>query len=428
MSFEDELSPMSLTLEESAPHRDRSYAECYDEANAKLIQDWLNAEEEKNGIHSPHAPEIKETRIFKKGSPSETAVDKANELALARLDLLRGLRSPFSPATTEESLQGSAASSSAATDKELCQAGTGKDPSCEIEKIQEILSHAAGEMTFSPITNPTAIATRNVAEKRPVLAHISSAKGVDFVPDSWLTLYQDRPYEDDDDKVKLAWLEKVVWHLREPSEEQSVVAPLDESINVLSNTSALYSPLSMPSGIQTQRRNQASLRSILKNPSGDNTLGSSGMRGRLAVRFEHPATSIKRPSKQLSSPTTWPPDAPVSKIAAISKENLFKDIWKHQGARVTSGKENMIPEALKPYQTPESTSTKSSNGDNEQFSSESMTTVMISGKENKPLSTSFKSQGEGKAHKNLSSRMPLQGKKLDYERSSSERNIINGMA
>ena len=282
---------------------------------------------------------------------------------------------------------------------------------------------------------------------RPVLADISKNASVEFVPNSWLTLYHTRPCQADDKETQIQWLQQVSLHFRVPPTQPSndtQAAPLN--VSIYSTASSKFSPLSMPSALQTGRRSphaetftsttSSSFRSILKHPNNAGTQsggGTSSLRGRLAVRFEHPVTTVKRPNKLLTAtntttPVTWPNGAPTPPVpGGHTASYLFRDIWEHS-LPTTSAVTKLSTKGWIPYQTPESTSTRSSTprGVPDSQSSESKTTVMISGKENNldVHSTATKSNQDASTSKSITTRKPLTGKKLDYDRSSSERNIL----
>lgn len=416
--------------------RERIYTESMSDRGPQSIQDWLHAEENKNGIDSNSPPAVAtEKKIFKKGSPSTKVVAQ----------VVQGM-SINRPVICKDS-----------------RGGTGA--------LFEV--HSPHEnMLYSPITLPR----EQVFEKQPVLKELPGAL---FVPDSWLMLYHNRPNQDDNQETRFRWLLQALSHLPgEPLEESQVVSlanhnvpveenlpvvfdnssekhyiplhPVDESMQepsvvpentpvVLANksitlqsaTSALTSPLSMPSAIQTHgRRTTRSMtlsRSILKKPGTGLSVGSSSVRGRLAVRFEQPAqTAVKLPAKRYHSPTTWPGVDPMSSLDNLATDDQITNAWDQSHPEVGTGKENP-GKTWGPYQTPESVSTNSSTGNAGNLSSGSKTTVIMTGKENHLGSTGHKSKETMETSKSLPPRIPFTGKKLDYERSSSERNIMAGL-
>lgn len=440
--------------------REGSFAETLSSEDAKMIQFWLNSEEKKSSVDSK-SPQAD----LAMGSP-----DKSHAW------------SPYANATIP-----SDTTPNLSTKVNL--------PDFDSLSIYEVPSPDS-DASFSPIGASRDTQIRFTSE-RPVLADISKSSKVEFVPNSWLTLYHSRPLQDSDDHSKLAWLLDVASHFRGvESEEEITLALLEEAIahnrsegvtkptpKVLSheivpkptpnefshemvpkptpdafshemvpNTSpgmlshvmvpnttlSKFSPLSMESASQStfrpSRSNTHSVRSILKtsSPPGNS---SGDMRGRLGVRFmDYPLTAVKRPAflQQQATPTTWPNKIPQPRVPAGNTADLhFRDIW-----------ENRCPKATTvgwiPYETPESklsnssSSSSSAAGDSlsDTQSNTSKTTVILSGKENS-LDESFSSTatkvGElDSVVKSAPSRLPFKAKKLDYERSSSERNILKG--
>ena len=398
-SFDDAISHSSpnlvMTPVEGPPLRERSFAETISSSEAEVIKSWLTTEEGKNEIDfSSLTPSPNQgQRVFKHGSPSALAVEQSTTDSISL------------PPLHEDPFGGS-------------------------YKFYEAPTPEPGAV-FSPVTSPRA--APKSSEKRPVLADISTSSTVEFVPISWTTLYHCRPFEDEPEENKVAWLQEVSTHCR-PSPNKDVEAkatPTAFNVTVQSANSSQFSPLSMPSAIQTGSRHTtrpiglASMRPILKS-GGSNANGIGGQR---AVRFVYPLTTVKRPTLAQATPTTWPyAILPPHEPEDTTTDYLFRDIW--DDSRPGGGKEN-INDSWIPYQTPNSNSTGSSSSGgahiDDNHSSESKTTVMITGKENSTTgvhSTTTKSN-EGSAKSHPLRRTPFAGKKLSYERSSSERNIMN---
>lgn len=398
-------SSLVMTPVEGPPLRERSFAESISSNEAEVIKSWLECEEEKSEVDSASftpSPDPQGPSVFKPGSPSALGVDD-NKTTAVDLPPLHG------------------------------------DPFGGSFKFYEASSPGPAAV-FSPMTSK--ITTPKSSEKRAILADISATSTVEFVPISWTTLYHCRPFEDESDENKVFWLREVSTHFRpspsKKNEDSDTTTPAPLNVTVHSANSSQFSPVSMPSAIQTGSRptttrsiGLASVRSILKSGGSDANAVGRGQRG---VRFDYPLTSVKRPIMAHATPTTWPYAVlPPDRVMNTSTDNLFRDIWDE--TRPGGDKENFNNSWI-PYQTPESTSTGSSSsreggggGLDDNQSSESKTTVMITGKENSRAgfaSTTTKSN-EGSAKSHSSRPTPFTGKKLSYERSSSERNIMKAL-
>jgi len=432
-SFDAAISQTSPLLETNAIEesllREPSYMESIASSEADLIQSWLATEEEKSGIDStsPSPSPINRGRpIFEIGSPSALA-DKENNAPFENLPPLHD------------------------------------DPFGGSFKFYETPSSDLRDM-FSPI--PSQRLPPKSSEKRSILADISSGSTVEFVPISWTTLYHCRPFENEPEQNKIAWLREACTHFRTsptkhekpkttptifhlaldgigdsshfhsiPNNEKVVkTTPTNLSLTVKSKISTQFSPLSMPSGIQTGKRpsarsgNDASVRSILKS-AGSNANPFGGGQQQRAVRFDSHRKAVKRPTIPQATPTTWPyAILPPRETGDTTTDYLFRDIW--EDIRFDDDGKGKSNSSWVPYQTPNSTSTGSSSSGvarpDDNASSESKTTVIITGKENSLASvhsTATKSN-EGSAKSQPIRRTPFGGKKLSYEHSSSERNIL----
>ena len=446
-SFDDAASHTSpllvMTPIEGPPLRERSFAETISSSEAELITGWWASEEKKSGVDSTSlspSPKNEGQRIFEIGSPSALAA-KEN----------------ISPSVNLPTLH--------------------NDPFGGCSKFYETTPTSDPCVMFSPMTTTPRVPSKS-SEKRSVLADISTTSSVAFVPISWTALYHCRPYENEPEENKIDWLRQASTHFRpspnkdeesqttsaifrlavdsdnnlspflkdfhsSPNKNKEVkITPTNLNLTVQSATSSQFSPISMPSGFHTgtrpttRRAGVASMRSILKSDGSNSNAFEGG--GQRAVRFDYPLTTVKRPTIAQATPTTWPYAVlPPREAEGTTTDYLFRDIWEDSRFAATAGSCNGKENANKswvPYQTPDSTSTGSSSSGgarlDDNASSESKTTVMISGKENSiasVLSTTTKSQDksqEGSAKSHPIRRTPFAGKKLSFERSWSERNIM----
>eukprot|EP00977_Amphora_coffeiformis_P008408 scaffold1912_cov167-Amphora_coffeaeformis.AAC.7 len=431
VSFDDAVSQTSpLPAMTPAPLRERSFAESFTSSEAELIQWWLLSEEKKSGVDSTSrspSPTKQGQRILELGSPpAKENITPSDNI----------------PPLFDNPFEGS------------------------FKFFQTMPSSEPCDM-FSPFTAPRV--PPKSGEKRSVLADISTGSTVEFVPISWNTLYHCRPFKNEPEQNKIAWLHEASTHFRpspnkdeepettpaifhlalesdkesppfskhyspSPNKDKEVKeTPTNLNLTVQSAFSSQFSPLSMPSGLHTGKRpttrpasDMASVRPILKSDRSNTSAFGGGQR---AVRFDYPLTTVKRPTITQDTPTTWPYAVlPPQEEKDTTTDYLFRDIWEDCRFGGT-GKEHSNKSWI-PYQTPNSTSTGSSSSGgarlDDNASSESKTTVMITGKENSiasvPSTTTKSKEGSAKSH--TSRRTPFAGKKLSFDRSSSERNIM----
>jgi hypothetical protein len=430
----------------SMPRRERVYAESKtcEEAGAFM---WCNEEEEKNSIVSKSSSETgnkAKTPIFKEGSPSSRLAEILVKKSHPHQNPFGGsyafFQAPSPPFqgnnmsvySTQPPPPSSPPSTISSSDSPL-----NNDPffksffheassSMETDKTQE-------HKSLSPYSSPNkenrvplgctttyyAVLKHSDGVKRTPLADISKDSRVISIPETWFKLYRDRPSQDDPKDIQQAWMESVYAHLRPlghtnpPGPPGPPGPPLQtpavlSTIDVHSIRTGQFSPISMPSALQSTR-GKVHNRSSFKNHGPGFATGQ-------AVRFRHPLTSIKPPAKiNPNTPTTWPkhqvyPDVPTGKKSNVS----FRDVWENHESVL--GQSGWIP-----YKTPEqsssgassspSKSSKSSSSSNQllvdTMSADSKTTVMIPDKENTMVST------QTSTVKSVPSR--LKAKKLNYE-------------
>lgn len=385
-----------------------------------LIDAWLDSEEEKSSVGSstgsvstPPKP-----RVFREDSPSEASVSTAAaNMALSPLLM----RDPFGGSYT-------------VYDFPTPTFSTG------FSRVSTPSDDSVGRDGAHPQGNPF----------RPVLADISKMSIPSFVPNEWLALYQRRPSQQDDESVKLAFLQKVVEHFHPEENYQTPAVP---AINL--------SPISMTPALRTQARAvypgiSSSMRSKLK--TSISSIGSSGTR---MVRFVADPTPCTRHGdiffpQQRGTPSTWPIYAALGgttprTVEAMTGRDFFTDLapkinHNKQGRSIATtmrGNQDDLRKGWIPFMTPESFSMPSSSEEGGSKGASVKSAVADGGKEN-VLQPAMPAKEKSKsshtvmhsAHQSISSvpstivlktlprRVPLTGKKLEYKRSDSEKNIM----
>jgi hypothetical protein len=384
-----------------------------------LIDDWLDSEEEKSFVGSATGslPTPPKPRVFRKDSPSDASVSAA---AAANMDLSPLLmRDPFGGIYTVYDLPTPPFS-------------TG------FSRVSTPSDDSVGRDGARPQGNPF----------RPVLADISKISIPSFVPNEWLALYQNRPSQQDDESVQLAFLQKVVEHFHPEENYQTPAVP---AIN--------FSPISMTPAVRTQARAVYPGISSSMRITSISSIGSSGTR---MVRFVADPTPCTRHGdiffpQQRGTPSTWPIYAAVGgttprTVEAMTGRDFFTDLApkinhnNKQGRSIATtmrGHQDDVRTGWIPFMTPESFSVPSSSEEGSSKGASVKSAVADGGKENvlqPAMSATEKSKSNHtvmySAHqsifsvpstivlKTLPRRVPLTGKKLEYKRSDSEKNIM----
>ena len=372
----------AIALYTPLPLRERSFAESMNSEEVDMIKAWLDDENEKNGLQTP-SPSPKKTPIFRSGSPSAKQSPRLLPDPFGGSYFFYDIPSPYAQTGVSPSSLSPAAPTSPVS--MLSYSPLKYDPFFQSLRGDNAESPVLTQLNVAASTSPSSSNKENRASsfavyhehpvassaKRSVLADISKSSDVEFVPHTWLSLYHHRPHATDPVDVQRAWVMQALQHLRTNATFQTPSVLTHVGGGGLRATP--ISPLTVPSALQSARAG------ILKNRT--NNLSGSGV-GARSVRFQQPLTTVKRVAPPPDTPTTWPPAVP-SVPTGHTADRLF---WPHHI----------------PYQTPEhasSSSSGSSGADN--ISTESHTTVLLSGKENASHAKSVPST-------------TLAGKKLEY--------------
>jgi hypothetical protein len=298
---------------------------------------------------------------------------------------------------------------------------------------------------------------------RPVLANISKTFNTSFVPNEWLALYQERPSLQDEEAVQLAFLQKVMEHFLPEGNCQTPAVPAIKAKICVPDGGMTpnFSPISLTPALRTQarsvhHRHSSSVRSILKTPFS--SVGSSGTR---TVIFAPEPTPCTRHGVTFfahpGTPSTWPvyAEPPLGgmtprTVGAPTRRDFFADLVPHHNRKsdrhleIAQGTPDDLRKGWIPVTTPESFSMASSSEDGSIKTVGVKPAVADGGKENllQPHTVPATETSKGNdtvmhsAHQSISSvtpntiqktlprRPPLTGKKLEYKRSDSEKNII----